>query len=233
MSGVIRYPIVLLDADNTLFDFYRAEREALCDALLKMGVTPTEEMIPTYSAINEALWKRLERGEVTKTDLRELRFVEFCKRFALSLDVPKLATMYTDALSQKSYLLPGAMEVCRTLSRHCRLYIITNGVSSVQRGRFEPALIRPYIRELFISEEIGFEKPRREYFDAVAAAIPDFLPEKTLVVGDSLTSDIRGGISAGLDTCWFNPSGKPVPSDLPITYVIRTPEELIPLVLGA
>ncbi len=228
-----RYTTVLFDADNTLLDFNRSEREALLDALRQMGVDPTEEMVSAYSAINLSFWKKLERGEITKGALREARFAEFCRRFSLSLSVPKLAVAYTDALCEKSYLLPGVEEVCRTLAPHVRLCIITNGLKSVQEGRFDSSPLKPLFSHVFISEELGFEKPHRAYFDAVAAALPDFDPARTLVVGDSLTSDIKGGINAGLDTCWFNPKGQQTPSDLAITYVIRRPEEVLPLVLGA
>ena len=230
---MVRYSTVLFDADNTLFDFYRSEREALMDALRSMGVCPTQEMVAVYSKINESMWKMLERGEITKTALREARFARFCEHYGFSLDVPQLAVRYTDFLAQKGYLMQGVYEACRALAESCRLYIITNGISTVQRGRFEPSVLRPFFRDLFISEELGYEKPRKEYFEAVAAAIPNFDARSTLVVGDSLTSDMQGGINAGLDTCWVNPHGKPVPADMPITYVVKSAEEVVPLVLGA
>ena len=228
-----KYEFLLLDADETLFDFTRCEHDALCDALREVGIEPNEEMIHTYSAINDRFWKMLERGEIEKNELRVARFTEFCRHYGFEVDVPRLATGYTDALSTKGYLIPGALEVCRKLAKHCKLYIITNGIATVQRGRFEPSALRELIQELFISEEIGAEKPSSLYFDTVASRIPDFSCEKALVVGDSLSSDMRGGINAGIDTCWFNPKNKEAPKDLPITYVIRTLEALLPLVLGA
>lgn len=230
---MVRYPIVLFDADNTLFDFHTSEREALCDALRFVGITPNEEMIQVYSRINDALWKRLERGEVTKNALRVIRFEELCAYYGLKTDVARLAVAYTDFLSTKQYLMPGAMEVCEALAPHCDLYIITNGIKSVQRGRFEPSPLRPFFKDLFISEELGFEKPKREYFDAVAASIPDFDPRRALVVGDSLSSDVQGGIQAGIDTCWINHKGQTPPDDLRIDYVIRELKDVVPLVLGA
>ena len=231
VSILTKYPIILLDADDTLFDFPRAEEEALCDALRKMGVSPDREMVKTYSEINDGFWKMLERGEIEKSELRVARFEAFCKHYALDVEFARLALAYTDALATKSYLLPGAMEACLELAKHCELYIITNGIATVQRGRFEPSPLCPLFKDLFISEEIGAEKPHKEYFDAVASRIAGFDPRKALVVGDSLTSDIRGGIAAGIDTCWFNRKGKPLPEDLSITYVIQRIEELLPLVL--
>ena len=228
-----KYKFLLLDADETLFDFPRAEREALCDALRAVDITPNEEMITTYSKINDGFWKMLERGEIEKNELRVARFEAFCRHYGFLTDVSSLALAYTDALSQKGYLIDGALAACRALAAHCKLYIITNGIATVQRGRFEPSPLREFVQELFISEEIGAEKPHTAYFNAVAAKIPDFDRQKALVVGDSLSSDMRGGVNAGIDTCWFNPKNKPVPADIPITYVIRTLEELIPLVLGS
>ena len=228
-----KYEFLLLDADETLFDFTRCEREALCDALREAGITPNEEMIATYSRINDGYWKMLERGEIEKSELRVARFEAFCRHYGFAVDVPRLALGYTDALSTKGFLISGAAEVCRALSVYCKLYIVTNGIATVQRGRFEPSPLRELMQDIFISEEIGAEKPHTAYFDAVAERIPDFDRKKALVVGDSLSSDMRGGALAGIDTCWFNPKDKPMPADIPITYVIRTLEDLLPLVLGA
>ena len=227
-----KYEFLLLDADETLFDFARCEHDALCDALCEVGIEPNEEIIATYSVINDRFWKMLERGEIEKSELRVARFAEFCRHYGFQVDVPRLATGYTDALSTKGYLIPGALEACRELAKYCKLYIITNGIATVQRGRFEPSPLREFVQELFMSEEIGAEKPSSLYFDTGAARIPHFDRKKALVVGDSLSSDMRGGVKAGMDTCWFNPKAKTAPADLPITYTIAAPEELIPLVLG-
>jgi 2-haloacid dehalogenase len=129
--------------------------------------------------------------------------------------------------------MDGALEVCHALADHCRLYIITNGIASVQHGRLDPSSIRPYFHELFISDELGAEKPDKAFFERVAQRIPDFDPADTLVVGDSLSSDIRGGICAGLDTCWLNPNGAQAPCDVEMTYTIKRLEDVVPLVLGA
>lgn len=227
-----RYDTILFDADNTLLDFLRSEREALCDSLQGMGVCPNEAMLQAYSKINDATWKRLEKGEITKLELREVRFFEFCKYFGLALDVPKLANAYLDALATKSFLMEGALAVCTALAKACRLYIITNGIAAVQHGRFDTSPLRPLFRDVFISDELGHEKPHRAFFDCVAARIPHFEPASTLVIGDSLSSDISGGIGAGLDTCWLNPKRAAVPTGMPITYIVEKLEDVVPLVLG-
>ena len=228
----MRYKTILFDADGTLLDFARSEKEAVAEALRKMGVSPTGEMLTEYSKINDSLWKRLERGEITKTELRTVRFADFIARYHLSVDVELLAERYLTALAAQSFLLGNALEVCRALAEHCRLYIITNGIASVQHGRFDHSPVAPYFEGCFISDEIGAEKPHKAFFDRVRERIPHFNAETTLVVGDSLTSDMAGGIAAGLDTCWFDPAGKEIPEGMPITYHVTRLEEVIPLVLG-
>jgi 2-haloacid dehalogenase len=228
-----RYRTILLDADNTLFDFTRAEHDALMDTLRFAGITPSEDLVPVYSAINEEMWKRLERGEMDKETLREARFAAFAAHCGFQVDVPAMAAAYTDYLSQKTFLIDGALEVCQRLAEDCRLYIVTNGLKFVQDRRFAASPLQPLFKNVFISEEIGFEKPAVQFFDAVRSRIEDFSAVDTLVVGDSLTSDIKGGINAGLDTCWFNPKGKPAPAELQITHVISRLEALLPIVLGA
>lgn len=227
-----RYHTVLLDADNTLFDFTRAEREAIGQTLRFFDIAPSEERIALYSKINLGVWKRLERGEITKSALRTTRFGEFGEALGISLDAVKAADVYQDFLSEGAYLLPGALEVCRALSGTHKLYIITNGIKEVQRKRLSASPISSYFADVFISDEIGFEKPHKAFFDAVAKRIECFSAKHTLVVGDSLTSDIKGGIAAGLDTCWFDQSGKEDSGEISYTYRIGALEELLPLLLA-
>ena len=226
-----RYRILLMDADNTLLDFGKAEREALIATLRESSVEASETLIRGYSEINDEMWKRLERGEIDKISLRTERFRVFCSQYGIHADPKLLAATYLQSLAMQSFPMEGVMEVCATLARHCRLYIVTNGISQVQHGRLDHSPLRPYFEDVFISDELGVEKPHKAFFDRVAALIPDFDPSAALVVGDSLTSDMAGGIGAGLDTCWFNPAGKPLPEGMPVNYVITRPEELLPLVI--
>ena len=227
-----RFQTLLLDADNTLFDFSRSEREALTVALKKHALPVTEDIIKTYSEINDRMWKRLERGEISKLQLREARFRELCAVFDWQTDTASLSEGYMEALSRQVFYIEDAVRVCRTLAEHCKLYIVTNGIAAVQRKRFSASLLPLYCERVFISEEIGFEKPAKAYFDAVADKIENFSAAEALVVGDSLTSDIRGGINAGLATCWFA-AGKTLPGGAPVPdFTIHRLEELLPLVLG-
>ena len=226
----MRYTTILFDADGTLLDFERSEYEALSDVLAEFGIPDTEENHAVYSAANAEQWKLLEKGLVTRAELRTNRFENFLCRIGISASAKTMADLYTIALSKKSHLLDGALALCEELSKDCALYIITNGFRFIQQGRFNPSPIAPLFREVFISEDIGAEKPDRAFFDHVKAAIPNFDPASTLVVGDSLSSDIAGGIGAGLDVCWYNPKKKPAPTDMNITYTISTLSELIGIV---
>ena len=225
------YRTLLLDADGTLLDFNRSEVEAIRHTLQHYQLPDTDEWIGAYQRINDAMWKQLERGEISKKDLRWMRFSHLLEHFHVCGDAYAMADTYVEELSSKAYLLPGALEACQALSQVCRLYIITNGIATVQRRRLASIPLAALIARNYISEEIGFEKPDIRYFRAVAQDIPDFDPAQTLVVGDSLTSDMAGGIGAGLDTCWINPNHLPIPKHLPITFSISSMSDLPDLIM--
>ena len=228
----MRYTTVLFDADGTLFDFVRCEREALVLACRKNGVNIDEGGIKLYSEINEAMWKALERGEIDKESLRVKRFEDFGKAYGFSCDFDRLSHEYTDFLAEQNFLIDGAEEMLASLYGKCRMYIITNGIEYVQKSRFAKSPINKYFEHLFISGEIGYEKPDVRFFDTVKREIPDFDAEKTLVVGDSLTSDMKGGINAGLDCCFYSPTGKKAPPEMNIKYTVAKLSDIKEIVYG-
>ena len=228
----MKYDTILFDADDTLLDFKRAEHDALKMTLIGFSLPTEREITDTYSRINDGYWKALERGEVTKEQLKVRRFGDLCSHFGFDRDPVSMARAYESNLATMTYLLDGAEELCRDLSERYRIYIVTNGIKSVQEGRLCGAAIKKYFIEAFVSEEMGCEKPRREYFEAVARRIPDFNRAKTVIIGDSLSSDIKGGINFGIDTCWFNPSGKNAPDGMNITYTVSSFDEIREIFLG-
>ncbi len=217
----MKYQTILMDADGTLFDFLRGESEAIRDAMTLNGIEPDDEKVATYSRINDSLWKALERGEIEKKVLYYHRFELFAEHYGLTLDPHKMASDYMARLATKGYLYDGAMELCRALSQTADIYIVTNGAAMIQAGRFERSGLLPYLKGVFISDPIGAEKPSTVYFDYVASHIEGFDPRRAVIVGDSLTSDIRGGINYGIDTVWYAPTGKEAPVDMTITCVAR------------
>ena len=224
------YPYLLFDADNTLFDFDQAERNAhllLCRA---HGLAFSEEGYQLYHKCNAELWRDFDRGLCTKEYLLVERFRRYLAITGERADPEALNRDHLRALGEGAMLLPGAEELCRVLSRDHRLYLLTNAVASVQKTRFANSAIAPYFQGAFISEEVGVGKPDPAYFDYVFHAVPGLARDNALVIGDSLTSDIQGANNAGLPCCWFNPKGQPRPQGLRIDYEIRALEELYAIV---
>ena len=224
------YPYLLFDADNTLFDFDQAERNAhllLCRA---HGLAFSEEGYQLYHKCNADLWRDFDRGLCTKEYLLVERFRRYLAITGERANPEALNRDHLRALGEGAMLLPGAEELCRVLSRDHRLYLLTNAVASVQKARFANSAIAPYFQGVFISEEVGVGKPDPAYFDYVFHAVPGLARDNALVIGDSLTSDIQGANNAGLPCCWFNPKGQPRPQGLRIDYEIRALEELYAIV---
>jgi len=199
---------LLIDLDDTILDFQKAEHIALRKTLLEFGIQPTEDTCALYSTINRTYWEALERGEMTRSQVAVGRFRELFSKVGVSGDAAECNRYYWEQLSVGHYFLPGAETALRELSRKYKLYIASNGTKSVQRPRLESAGIEKYFEDIFISEDMGADKPARAFFDRAFARIPGFDPRKAMIVGDSLTSDIQGGINVGIATCWVNPGHK-------------------------
>lgn len=227
---MVRYPYLLLDADNTLFDFDAANHAAFAAVCRFCGLENTPERYEQYETINSGLWEQLNRGEVTKDYLVIERFRRFLRLVDLQADPEACNRIHLQQLGSSTILLPNTLEVCRQLAADHKLYIVTNAVAAVQRRRLAESAIAPYITDAFISEEAGASKPSRAYFDYVMGRIPGITRENCLVVGDSLSSDIQGANNAHLPACWFNPHGLPRPEGLRIDYEIRDLRELMELV---
>ena len=196
------------------------------------GIDADAEQIRVYSEINDGLWKMLERGEIERSVLLYRRFELFCERYGYEVDAKKIAADYMLTLSTKGYLFEGVREMLERLHGKVRMYIITNGVEFIQRGRYARADIGRYFEDIFISETIGYQKPDVRYFEHVASKIEGFDKAETLVVGDSLTADIKGGNAFGVDTCRYDPTRSPVRGDIVPTYSVGDFEEICDIILG-
>ncbi len=224
----MKYPIVLLDADDTLLDFAASEAAALGDMLASCGLPDTPEVRRRYSEINTEHWKRLERGEITRAQLKVSRFRQFLQELGSDADPAACNDAYMARLGSYSILLPGAEDLCRRLAENHRLYIVTNGSTDVQKRRLGASAILPYIQKVYISEEIGAQKPTKAYFDEVFADLGDPPREDVIIFGDSQTSDMLGGKNAGITTCWFNPKGKAPAGEW--DYTVTRLEDFLPIV---
>lgn len=212
---------LLLDLDDTILDFHKAERLAIAKTFRDFGVEPTEEVLHRYHLINRSCWERLETGEWTREQVLVNRFDLLFGELGVAVDATACARAYEKNLSIGHYFLPGAQEAVEALSKKYRLFLVSNGTASVQKGRMTSADLYPYFEKVFVSQELGHNKPSIAYFEKAFAQIPDFDPKKALIVGDSLTSDILGGINAGIATCWVNPHHLPKRADIPADYEIE------------
>ncbi len=226
----MRFTTILMDADDTLFDFPKCEYQALKKTIEANGLPFTDEVHEQFSSINNALWKQFEMNKITRSELRVQRFRELIRQcFADFSDSEALADRYVEELAKQAILIDGADEALEKITAVCDVYIITNGLSPVQRGRFGKSSIAKWVKGLFISDEMGVQKPSKAYFDKVLAAVPEKDTAKILVVGDSLTSDMQGGRNAGLTTCLYDPHEKVTMPHTLCDYRITKWEEVLSL----
>ena len=199
---------LFLDLDDTILDFHKAERIAIAKTIREFGVEPVEEVLALYHGINKWHWEQLELGNLTRDEVKVNRFGVLFGELGREVDAKRCALAYEQNLSIGHYFLPGAEEAVDRLHKKYRLFLASNGTAVVQKGRMTSANLYRFFEKVFVSEEIGHNKPSKAYFDACFAQIPDFDPAKAMIVGDSLSSDIKGGIAAGIRTVWVNPEHK-------------------------
>lgn len=226
------YEFLFLDLDDTILDFHKAERVAIAKTVTEFGVEPTEEVLELYHRINKAHWEMLERGELTRAEVLVNRFGVLFDRLGVTVDAPKCAKIYEKNLSTGHWFLPGAEEAVAYLSGRYRLFLASNGTAVVQKGRMTSANLYRFFEKVFVSQEIGHNKPSKAYFDGCFAQIDGFDKEKTIIVGDSLTSDILGGNNAGIATCWVNPTHAPRKEGIRVDYEIEALAQLPALLEG-
>lgn len=223
-----KFTAILWDVDGTLLDFLYSQRYAITKCFRSAGREITEEQIARYSQINDAYWRRLELGEVTKEQLLPGRFTTLFDEYGIAYDacadaethvgagalgrisVKAFLREYQEALGSVFSYLDDSLTVCRTLKEHAKIkqYVVTNGVAQTQRNKLKLSGFDGIMEDFFISEEIGAPKPQKLFFDYCLSHMEEKDRTKILLVGDSLTSDIKGGVQAGIATCWYRPEGK-------------------------
>ncbi len=201
---------ILWDVDGTLLNFEKSEHYALTKCLKNIGVAANDEMIRRYSDINLSYWKRLERNEVTRDEVLLGRFRTFFESEKISCaDIPAFNEAYQLALGEVFFPNDDSVELCKRLrQKGIRQYAVTNGSLVAQRNKLDKSGLAQLMDGIFISEDAGVEKPNIEYFDYVFKAIGSVKKDETVIIGDSLTSDIRGGSNAGILCWWYNPEGR-------------------------
>ncbi|MDR4948043.1 YjjG family noncanonical pyrimidine nucleotidase [Neobacillus cucumis] len=221
-----KYQTLLFDVDDTLLDFAAAEALALERLFESQNLFLTTQIEANYRKINQGLWKSFEEGKIGRDEVVNTRFSLLFKEYGKIVDGVKLEKNYRGYLEEGHQLISGALELISKLQTNFDLYIVTNGVSKTQDRRLRDSGLHPLFKEIFVSEDTGFQKPMKEFFDHVFARIPNFSPKQALIIGDSISSDIKGGQLAGIDTCWYNPNAKPNNTSIMPTYEIRSLNEL-------
>lgn len=215
------FDTVLWDVDQTLLDFEKSQDYALRFSFKQFDLEVDDEIVKLYAAINASYWKRLELGEVTKKELLTGRFDTLFKELNIQkISSAAMAPVYQKALGSVYFYRDDSLNLCRSLQGKVKQYVVTNGVADTQRNKLMLSGLDQYMDGIFISEEMKYDKPDIRFFEECFKQIPDFQREKTLIVGDSLSSDMKGGNLAGICCCWYNPGNKKNESGLRIDYEI-------------
>lgn len=224
------YELILLDADRTLWDFDKSEVDSITKALIDNGIKDNiKEMIDSYKEINKELWKLYEEGKFDKKKIPAERFNRLFYKYELNLDGAEFGKQYLNNLSQCGDVLEGALELCMYLKGKYTIAIVTNGIKEVQESRMLHSPLKNYFENVIISDVVGVPKPDPGIFEYALEQVGHFEKDKILMVGDSLSSDIKGGMNFGIDTCWFYPEGKEEGIKSEATYTIYSLDELYQL----
>ncbi len=228
-----RYTHLLFDNDNTLMDFDKAEVLAFRECYLQFDfpLPYSDDLLKSYSDINKAWWKKFELGQCSKAELTVGRFAEFLTVHLLSLPPETMYEAFATALGRQNILIDGALDLLKRLHSNYSLHIITNGISKVQHSRINSSPIREYIGHVFVSEDVGYNKPDPRYFERVLKTL-EVCKHQCIVIGDSLSSDIKGANNSGIDCIWYNPLSLPG-STHNVTYNVTTLKEIEQILVGS
>lgn len=222
------YQLILMDADDTIFDFQAGNRRAVNQLMDELGLA-APGIFDEYQAVNHACWQALERGEMTQEVLHVERFRRFLALKGRADDPERVAARFAVLLGNQSILLPHAGEVVTAISREKKVVILTNGITPIQKSRLALSPIRDRIARMVISQEAGVSKPDPRIFEIALDGVD---PRDALMIGDGLRSDVLGANRAGVDACWYNSGGKPLPEGIHAEYIIRDIRDCVKIALG-
>src|ERR1035437_446037 len=220
------YKILLFDLDDTLLDFEANETDSLNKLFQQHGYTFSDELFQVYNSVNKQLWADYENGKIVLDDVLNSRFSKTMSRLGEVVDGKEWEDQYRELLGNGCQLIDGAMELCQSLSASNRLFVVANGITRTQIKRLKQSGLYEFFEDIFDSQSIGFQKPSIEFFDYVMSHIKDFCIDEALMIGDSLNSDIKGGLLAGIDTCWINRKAQKYSAEIQSTYMVTSLAEL-------
>ena len=222
------YNCVLLDFDDTLVSFGQSERIAITKVYNKYNIPVTEENIEYYHTENEKLWRDFEKGKIKKKDIEKTRFQKVISKFGITgVNGDQMNRDYLNYLKNSAILMDGAIEFLEDIEDYA-----TNGIDAVQQNRLKLSRVIDFADGVFTSEKSGYNKPDKRIFFNALKTLGVENNKKVLVVGDNLHSDIKGGINAGLDTCWVNFSGAENTTNITPTYTALDFTQLKIIILG-
>ncbi len=200
----MKYNTLLFDLDDTLLDFRASEEVALQKLFKDQQYTLTPEIKDNYKKLNSSLWKAYENDEIDREEVVNTRFALLFQHYGIEVDGVALEQNYRKYLSEGHHLMEGAVELIQRLHTEFDLYIVSNGASYTQHKRLKDSGLAPYFKKVFVSEDTGYQKPMKEFFDSVFSQIENLDLKRTLIIGDSFSADVTGGWNAEIDTCWIN-----------------------------
>jgi len=224
------YKFILFDADNTLLDFEQAQYFSFRNVIEHYAIEYSDEIYAEYIDVNHSLWGAFERGEISTDYVQVERFRILFENLVRSIDGIEANEIYQEGLKEQYQLMPYAIEVCKELSSFFTLVIVTNGVGKTQKARIKKSEIAKYIPLIVVSEDVGYQKPSINFFNEVFFRLNAPKLNEILIVGDSLSSDIQGGINAGIHTCYYNPKRADILTDIKPDYIIHDLRELVKIV---
>lgn len=220
---------LFIDLDDTLLDFQTSQNLAFQDLCQKLGIDYSQQVFEDFKTYNHGLWQSLEKGDLSKDALLANRFPDFFKRLGLNINPAwDMDQYFREGLSRHPILVDGAKDLLETLSNQAyRLVVASNGVEQTQIDRLAASKISHYFDHLFISERLGYEKPHPEFFLQAFSQLTDLHLNKCLMIGDSLSSDMKGAMGIGMKKIWFNPHGLTFePQDFIIDYQVKSLDEI-------
>lgn len=219
--------VFLVDADDTILDFHGASAKAIRYAFSVFNIPWQDEFANVYKKVNDELWERLERRELTREKLIEIRFPLYLKELGVEgLDGDKFNEIYLHYIATNPMYMEGAEEFLKKLGKIGRVFIVTNGTQKIQKSRFAISGLNAYAKDVFVSQAIGYDKPAKQYTDYVLSHIPNFKKENAVWIGDSLSADIKAANEANITSIWFNPSKKALNGQAIPDYIVDNFEKI-------